>query len=389
MEHKFLIREPTDILSLVDLLKACEPASQHIIKAAVFLCLELLIELLSVLASYSIEVRDMKCILRALQARNGRWARHSSKLLQVLQQVLRKDGPDVFFSFSGGNHNGIQIPPLNRWSSNAGWTFSVWVRMDPINSGNFEGETPHLFYFGTPNFNYACYFVGNFLVLSAVKGKSSQGVQRCIKYEIQQRKWQHVVLVYVFSRWGRNEVQCYIDGQLVSTLDLNWPVNNSEHFDRCFIGCSADVEHRNTFSGQMGAVYLFSESLNLQQINSLYCLGAGYQSCFKFRNEVDIPAGYVKYLFDGKLASLLVFAYCPKNCDRQLCLNSISRENQCHFMHTPHALMMEGVKVVTTHSIHSTLHSVGGAQMLLPLFNQLDLPQERACGSTFVDHSIW
>ena len=43
----------------------------------------------------------------------------------------------------------------------------------------------------------------------------------------------------------------------------------------------------------------------------------------------------------------------------------------------------QGVKVVVTHSVHSSLHSVGGIQMLLPLFYQLDAEQTREA-----DHPI-
>jgi len=36
----------------------------------------------------------------------------------------------------------------------------------------------------------------------------------------------------------------------------------------------------------------------------------------------------------------------------------------------------QDVKAVVTHSVHSTLNSVGGVQVLFPLFAQLDLPAE-------------
>lgn len=47
----------------------------------------------------------------------------------------------------------------------------------------------------------------------------------------------------------------------------------------------------------------------------------------------------------------------------------------------------QDVKAVITHSIHSTLNSIGGIQVLFPLFSQLDLPQD----STEVrrDPSLW
>ena len=55
--------------------------------------------------------------------------------------------------------------------------------------------------------------------------------------------------------------------------------------------------------------------------------------------------------------------YTPVACDSQLCLESSPKGNQSYFVHTPHALMLQDVKAVVTHSIHSTLHSIGGIQV--------------------------
>lgn len=38
--------------------------------------------------------------------------------------------------------------------------------------------------------------------------------------------------------------------------------------------------------------------------------------------------------------------------------------------------LIQGVEVITTHSIDQSLQSVGGIQILLPLFSQLDFPNE-------------
>ena len=39
-----------------------------------------------------------------------------------------------------------------------------------------------------------------------------------------------------------------------------------------------------------------------------------------------------------------------------------------------HSFSLQDVKAVVTHSVHSTLNSIGGIQVLFPLFAQLDLP---------------
>uniref|UniRef100_A0A5S6QKT8 BEACH-type PH domain-containing protein n=1 Tax=Trichuris muris TaxID=70415 RepID=A0A5S6QKT8_TRIMR len=421
MENAFVLREGHNVRLMINLLDKC-PSHLQAEVLSVFIgiarrsnrnlekCLEndligillerlpdasdivadLLIELLTVLATYSVNVKDMNAVLRYLRASNKRWPCHSVKLLVVVKQMMRKDGPDIFFSLSGHPNSGIHIPPLSRWPYQNGWSFVTWLRLDPETSGSFEEDMPYLFSFRTRSgLGHSCHFVGGCMVLTTSKSKGGQScLQQCIKYEFQLRRWYHVALAYSFSRWGRSEVHCYINGQRTSTLDLNWHVNTNEQYDRCFVGCSPDTGVRNSFSGQLGALYLFSETLSLQQVNSLYYLGPSYQSCFKFKNEVDIPSAYLKYLFDGRLANSLVFAYCPKNCDRQLCLNSVNKENQVHFRQTTHAVMMDGVRVVVTHSIYTSLHSVGGIQILLPLLSQLDFPVLRSDGSGGMDYLI-
>ena len=40
--------------------------------------------------------------------------------------------------------------------------------------------------------------------------------------------------------------------------------------------------------------------------------------------------------------------------------------------------IIQDVKAVVTHSVHSTLNSIGGIQVLFPLFAQLDLPSSES-----------
>ena len=46
--------------------------------------------------------------------------------------------------------------------------------------------------------------------------------------------------------------------------------------------------------------------------------------------------------------------------------------------------ILQDVKAVITHSVHSTLNSIGGIQVLFPLFAQLDLPSEDQSSSNGV-----
>ncbi|KAF7268650.1 hypothetical protein GWI33_018245, partial [Rhynchophorus ferrugineus] len=297
-------------------LQACTDVGliEHVLKRLRYadaVVADLLIEMLGVLASYSITVKELKLLFGAMKSSNGKWPRHSAKLLNVLRQMPQRSGPDVFFSFPGRKGSAIVLPPLAKWPYENGFTFTTWFRLDPINSVNIEREKPYLYCFKTSKgVGYTAHFVGNCLVLTSMKIKG-KGFQHCVKYEFQPRKSQF-----------RFDNEC----------SINLPDNHKRVSDS-----SAD----------------------------------------KSQSMLIITAADARtVLYDGKLSNAIVFMYNPVATDTQLCLQSAPKGNMSYFVHTPHALMLQDVKAVITHSIHSTLNSVGGIQVLFPLFSQLDLPFE-------------
>uniref|UniRef100_A0A182N1I2 Neurobeachin n=1 Tax=Anopheles dirus TaxID=7168 RepID=A0A182N1I2_9DIPT len=433
---------------------------------------DLLIEMLGVLASYSITVKELKLLFGAMKAVNGKWPRHSAKLLNVLKQMPHRNGPDVFFSFPGRKGSAIVLPPLAKWPYENGFTFSTWFRLDPINSVNIEREKPYLYCFKTSKgVGYTAHFVGNCLVLTSMKVKG-KGFQHCVKYEFQPRKWYMIAIVYIYNRWTKSEIKCLVNGQLASSTEMAWLVSTNDPFDKCYVGATPELDEERVFCGQMAAIYLFSEALTTQQICAMHRLGPGYKSQFRFDNECYLnlpdnhkrvsetkaaivsslsptplaptestihrnlvsgsagaaatvaaaaatataasaasgaasadpssfsssstaasastgvalasaapgsggePFDLVSVLYDGKLSSGIVFMYNPVATDGQLCLQSAPKGNLSYFVHTPHSLMLQDVKAVVTHSIHCTLNSIGGIQVLFPLFSQLDMPYE-------------
>ncbi|XP_065076463.1 neurobeachin isoform X12 [Ochlerotatus camptorhynchus] len=440
---------------------------------------DLLIEMLGVLASYSITVKELKLLFGAMKAINGKWPRHSAKLLNVLKQMPHRNGPDVFFSFPGRKGSAVVLPPLAKWPYENGFTFTTWFRLDPINSVNIEREKPYLYCFKTSKgVGYTAHFVGNCLVLTSMKVKG-KGFQHCVKYEFQPRKWYMIAIVYIYNRWTKSEIKCLVNGQLASSTEMAWFVSTNDPFDKCYIGATPELDEERVFCGQMAAIYLFSEALTTQQICAMHRLGPGYKSQFRFDNECYLnlpdnhkrvsfepaaigggggagggssavastalsslsptppapiesnihrnlvasaaaatasgssgngasagsaagiagssglvagggggsggvvlldasgePFEFGSVLYDGKLSSAIVFMYNPVATDGQLCLQSAPKGNLSFFVHTPHSLMLQDVKAVVTHSIHCTLNSIGGIQVLFPLFSQLDMPYE-------------
>ncbi|KAL1438238.1 hypothetical protein MTO96_048319 [Rhipicephalus appendiculatus] len=380
MELNFVIQHPQNILHMLDLLDHC-PSSLQAEVWSVFIailkksmrnlqaCTEVgLIE--HILQRFS-QVEEVVADL----ATANKWPRHSVKLMSVLRQMPHRQGPDSFFSFSGKKGAAIALPPLARWPYQNGWTFYTWFRLDPINSVSIEREKPFLYCFRTSKgVGYSAHFVGNCLIFTSMKVKG-KGYQHCVKYEFQPRKWYTVAIVYIYNRWSKSEIKCFVNGQLASSTEMSWFVSTNDPFDKCYIGAAPELDDEHVFCGQMSAVYLFSEALTAHQVCAIHRLGPGYQSQFRFEGEsVALPESLKRVLYDGKLSSALVFMYNPVATDSQLCLQAAPKGNVSYYVHTPHALMLQDVKAVTTYSIHSTLNSIGGIQVLFPLLGQLDLP---------------
>ncbi|XP_063647173.1 neurobeachin-like isoform X1 [Pan troglodytes] len=103
-----------------------------------------------------------------------------------------------------------------------------------------------------------------------------------------------ISIVHIYNRWRNSEIQCYVNGQLVSYGDMAWHVNTND-------------------------------------------------STFKFKSESDINLAehHKRVLYDGKLASSITFTYTAKATDAQLCLESSPKENASIFVHSQHALMLQ------------------------------------------------
>uniref|UniRef100_I3JUT2 LPS responsive beige-like anchor protein n=1 Tax=Oreochromis niloticus TaxID=8128 RepID=I3JUT2_ORENI len=408
LEMNFIIQEPESIVCMVELLDKCEPNCQAeiwsiftaILKKSVrnlqacnevgliqlvlqristidSMIADLLVDMLGVLASYSITVKELKLFFSKLQGEQGQWPRHAVKLLSVLKYMAHRSGPDSFFSFPGKNAAAIALPPIAKWPYQNGFTFHTWIRMDPLNNINVDKDKPYLYCFRTSKgMGYSAHFVGGCLIVTSLKSKG-KGFQHCVKYDFKPQKWYMVTLVHIYNRWKNSEIACFVNGELASFGDIAWFVNTSDTFDKCFLGSSETADINRVFCGQMGAVYLFGEALSAAQILAIYQLGPGYQGTFKYKAESDLlfAEHHKTLLYDGKLSSSIAFTYNPRATDAQLCLESSPKDNVSIFVHSPHALMLQDVKAVVTHSVQSGIHSIGGVQVLFPLFAQLDYCQ--------------
>ncbi|NXC38417.1 LRBA protein, partial [Penelope pileata] len=408
LEMNFIIQEGEGITSMVELLDKCDITCQAevwsmftaILKKSIRnlqactevglveqvlkridradnMIADLLVDMLGVLASYNLTVRELKLFFSKLQGEKGRWPPHAGKLLSVLKHMPQKYGPDAFFNFPGKSAAAIALPPIAKWPYQNGFTFHTWLRMDPVNNINVDKDKPYLYCFRTnKGLGYSAHFVGGCLIVTSIKSKG-KGFQHCVKFDFKPQKWYMVTIVHIYNRWKNSELRCYVNGELASYGEITWFVNTNDTFDKCFLGSSETADANRVFCGQMTSVYLFSEALNAAQIFAIYQLGLGYKGTFKFKAESDLflDEHHKLLLYDGKLSSAIAFMYNPRATDAQLCLESSPKDNPSIFVHSPHALMLQDVKAVLTHSVQSALHSIGGVQVLFPLFAQLDYRQ--------------
>ncbi|CAF0884401.1 unnamed protein product [Adineta ricciae] len=334
----------------------------------------LLVDILTVLTSLTINVNELKLLLRYLKTENNTWKKHAVKLLNIFKHLPYRHGPDEFFNFPGRNGSGLVLPPIKTWPYQNGFTITTWFRIDPVANGVMEKEKPYLYWFCTSKgHGYTAHFVGNCLVISYSKLKE-KNFQHCIQYEFKPREWYMITLAHQYQRWGKSSVQCHINGQQVSVAYFPWSIESGDVFDKCYVGCTPDRNDLTSFSGQLSTFYLFSLYLEPMIVQGLFKLGPAYKNLFKFENESAhiLTEAQRKAMYDGKLMSSIVFSYNPTACEEKLVFQAGPKSNVSHFVHNAHAQMLSHVRSVVTHSIYSTFHSIGGVQVIFPLFDQLD-----------------
>eukprot|EP01135_Chromosphaera_perkinsii_P000139 Nk52_evm35s32 gene=Nk52_evmTU35s32 len=419
LASNYLIKEYSALYTILDLLPCCSVAIQGEIwstfTAILSRCvenleacsklhlLERLVELLErtnddmlagkiiqtieILGSYSISVKALRVVLRYLRADSaGFRPKYSVKLTAALSTMARQKSPNCFFNLSG-KKSGIDIPSIQRWYYQQGFTFNCWVRFDELGETEALGHgpryEPHIFCLSTEKgAGFAAKLFGSRLVVEAttVSGKTSNHISG---FSFQVGKWYMLTIAFGYYRLKSSDVSCYVDGVLVSKSDLKFSLI-SEPLTRNCIGLSPFRFPNTALKGQMAAVYVFNEALSAPVIESIFKLKSSYKYSFGSPSEskVALTQAQSKLLFDGKLRSSILFTYNPKACENGMCLNCAPVENPSVFSATPHASLLEGVRTVITQSILDAFVATGGVQVLFPLFSQLDQPQRNTDDST-------
>ena len=355
---------------------------------------DLYLDLITILFQLSISLNEFKLLYSQLcrDPITNRLPRHSSKLLQVLTSAIIRDNgaPDAYFSFSGKGQSAISLPPIKNFPLTTGWSFSCWFRYeqgatDPSGDNDSDLTKPYLFCFRTSDgVGYSAHFVSSCIVITCLK-TPGKGFQHCVKFEFKPQQWYHLCLSFVHHRWKTSEISAIVNGKEVNRGELSWEVSTNDVYDKCFLGSADTGDESRLFSGQIASVYMFDLPILPEQSKCIYNLGPSYRNQFHFSSESDnvLTPNEKKLIYDAKLSNNIIVSYNPKSTDGNLCLECSpkSRINnnpniQSIFVHTPHALMLSEVEAVFTNSVENALHSVGGIEVLFPLFSQLDVKED-------------
>ena len=242
-------------------------------------------------------------------------------------------------------------------------------------------------------------------------------------------RWHYLAISHRSSGFRTSsEVEVMLDDQFVRHK-LSYP--RFEGIDCPIIGDCAesfrDASLNTTMRGQISAFYLFSDALTEGQLRGIHCLGPSYIYGFEPFNVVHRPIPPVSAerkqavdpvlsILDGSLSHLIILAYNPAVWKGDLCLDNTPEKNQVkwkpttlltggdtqavfattrdsdcdadsipsqdavaafHMAGKMHARSLPGTYRSTTSDVRIALNSLGGIQVLLPLFTQFDQPRVR------------
>ncbi|KAL3320342.1 hypothetical protein Ciccas_000982 [Cichlidogyrus casuarinus] len=227
---------------------------------------------------------------------------------------------------------------------------------------------------------YTGHFLGESLIITAIRSKG-KGYQHCIQFSFVPDKWYMISIVFVYSRWGRNEIQCFVDGNIVSQADVVWSVEMSEPFDHCVIGGSSELAPHTLLCGCISNLMTVMEALTPLQVSALFRLGFNYKGYFKFESEAFCPGSILTgqqraslYESNASLSTRVLFSYSAATCDDRLCLNQCLNKGSSSSSFASHAFLRGETKVIKRQSIMTALENAGGVCNFFPLFTKIGLP---------------
>ncbi len=313
-----------------------------------------LLSLCTTLASFSVGVRDVRALVCLAHHDDPalRPASWTLALTMLQSAAARSFGPSEYYDLSGAA-SGVLLPVFPKLPS-GGVSWAGWVRVEMF---GHSAEPVLLALCDETDQGIVCKFSSNFLVLQAQStGKKAACFSATFPFKPGQ--WYCVAVAFEYHFVGADQASLYVDGQLRGQFAIPYP-KNAGPLTRASVGCyKTDRRNHNTLVGQVSSFFLFDGVLPGAAARALYEAGPDWSK---------VPRDGRSLMVAHKMAVPLLAAYNPRAADDALCLEVSTGSRKLH------ALKLEGTAEVRQSDFSEAVVCVGGPQVLLPLFAQLDL----------------
>lgn len=290
---------------------ACIPESSPIFTDTAVLAR--LIEVIQLLATYSLSASDLKRIIRLL-SRTSPDGKARLNTFPYLVKCLRKTsieevGPSAYYNFDGRSSQFI-LPPFEQWPFSQGGTLFTWLRIEslsrkkairsseltvktgievPSPAGAYQLDSsykPRILSFMSEDQSEGMeVFIENGTLHLGVTTAGQTEVIKCTpeKYVLPEKRW--IALGLAFSQSlivpTNGELRVFIDGAILFKIPFTYPKNLvSAKYNS--VGCvsvpNADLQ---SFNGQIGTIFFFDHPIDIYQASSLFVDGPKFLGSLK------------------------------------------------------------------------------------------------------------
>eukprot|EP00002_Diphylleia_rotans_P018239 TRINITY_DN3536_c0_g1_i1.p1 TRINITY_DN3536_c0_g1~~TRINITY_DN3536_c0_g1_i1.p1 ORF type:complete len:2280 (-),score=409.51 TRINITY_DN3536_c0_g1_i1:41-6880(-) len=324
-------------------------------------------QIVATLGRHRVSVVDMKMIFRMIAKLRQpvKVAKYSGLVLELLRQFLLEENRFEMFDFSGVE-SGIILPPLGDWPSSA-YTLCLWFRIDtftPPSSHTGGPYLPRLVSFSSQDGSdaFEVHFQDGYLSVIARQSLTKGGaVARQVFQEqtFDTNKWYFVVLSHQKSFFGSSTIDLVINAERKVQKSLKYP-----KFEKPFLygglGLSICSPNKNHLQGQIASFCLFNSQISTTEIQKMF--QEGPNSILEIISS-DMESSIKSRLLETTFSSKRVLSYMiPKDTD-------IFDGNP---ILAPQYL--RGSMLIESPSVRDSIRSVGGVEVILPLFARLPSP---------------
>lgn len=337
-------------------------------------------QLIQVIGGHSISGKDIRKIFALLRSEKvGTRQQYCSLLLTTVLSMLNEKGPAAFFDLNG-NDSGIIIKTPVQWPLSKGFSFSCWLRVEDFPRIGLLG----LFSFLSENGKGCLCALGQDRLIFESINLRRQMVQ--LNVNLVGKKWHFLCITHSIGRAfsGGSLLRCYLDGDLVASERCRY-TKVTELLTSCNIGMKFDLPQNEdddaldsiqdvfSFYGQIGPVYLFSDSISSEQVLSIYSLGPSYMYSF-LDNEATssynnpLPSGILDTK-DG-LASKIIFGLNAQASDGRKLFNVSPILDYIPDKKSFEATVTIGTQLCSRRLLQQIIYCVGGVSVFFPLISQ-------------------